>query len=158
MEIKPIHSDEDYEEALKRLSSLMHAKRGTEEGDELEIISAVIGIYEKKHFPLEDDLTDPIDMLEFSMDQMMLTNADVAKILKCSRGRVSEILNRRRPLSLKMMRTLSKEMHIPIEMLVQEYEIIKPVKKKTAVRPKVHSRASPRLSRDAGQPNLPMPR
>ena len=120
MEIKPIHSKKDYEEALARIDVLMDADDDEEELKELDALTTLVVAYEKKHFPIEP--LDPIDVIKFRMEQMGFTNVDLAAAIHCSRGRVSEVLNKRRPLSLNMIRTISKEMDIPVELLVKEYE------------------------------------
>ena len=125
MNIKPIHSEQDYQEALRRAESLMEASYGSKEGDELEIISTLIAAYEEKHYPLE--AADPIEAIKFRIEQGSLSKNDLETVLHCGRGRVSEVLNRKRPLSLKMIRSLSKNFKIPCDVLVQEYALKKSV-------------------------------
>ncbi len=118
MNIKPIKSKKDYEEALRRLDTLFDAKKGTPKGDELEILSILIEKYEDEHFPI--DLPDPVEAIKFRMEQNGLTQTDLANVVG-QKSRASEILNRKRKLSLEMIRQLHKEWHIPTEVLVQVY-------------------------------------
>lgn len=118
MNIKPIKSKKDYEEALRRLDTLFNAKKGTPKGDELEILSILIEKYEDEHFPI--DLPDPVEAIKFRMEQNGLTQTDLANVVG-QKSRASEILNRKRKLSLEMIRQLHKEWHIPTEVLVQVY-------------------------------------
>ncbi len=123
MTIKPIHTEQDYEQALIRVEAIMDAPYGSTEGDELEIISTLIAVYEEKHYPIEP--ADPIEAIKFRMEQGSLSKMDLENSLQCGRGRSSEILNKKRPLSLKMIRALSKNFKIPSEILIQEYAIEK---------------------------------
>jgi HTH-type transcriptional regulator/antitoxin HigA len=118
MNIKPIKSETDYELALKHLDKIFDAKPGTKEGDELEILALVIEDYEDKHYPI--DAPDPIEAIKFRMEQMGLKQADLAKIIG-HKSRASEILNKKRKLTLAMIRKLSKSLKISTEVLVQEY-------------------------------------
>lgn len=123
MNINPIHTNQDYQNALIRIEQLMDACSGTKEGDELEILSALVSIYENKHFPIENP--DPIEALKFRMEQGSLTNRDIEKVLMSRQGRVSEILNRRRKLSLSMIRRLHTQLHIPTDILIQDYALVR---------------------------------
>ncbi|GHB76541.1 helix-turn-helix domain-containing protein [Persicitalea jodogahamensis] len=118
MEIKPIRSEEDFQAALERLELIFDAKRGTPEGDELEVLSILIDKYENEHFPI--GMPDPIEAIKFRMEQMDMKPKDLAEVLGF-KSRVSEILNRKRKLSLEMIRKLNASLHIPTEVLVQEY-------------------------------------
>jgi HTH-type transcriptional regulator/antitoxin HigA len=118
MKIKPIRNEADYKNALERLELIFDAKRGTEEGDELEILSIVIDNYEKEHFPI--DMPDPISAIHFRMEQMGLKQKDLVEMIGF-KSRVSEIMNRKRKLTLDMIRKLSANLHIPTEVLIQEY-------------------------------------
>lgn len=118
MKIKPIRTEKDYQEALMRLDQLFDAKKGSQKGDELEILTILIERYEKDHFPI--DLPDPIEAIKFRMDQKNLRQKDLARIIGL-KSRVSEILNKRRKLSLSMIRKISRSLDIPTEVLVQEY-------------------------------------
>lgn len=118
MEIKPIKTEKDYEKALKRLDVIFDARLGSKEGDEAEILSILIEKYENEHYPIE--APDPIEAIKFRMEQMGYKQKDLAEIIGY-KGRVSEILNRKRKLSLEMIRKLHEKMNIPLEALVKAY-------------------------------------
>lgn len=118
MEIRPIKTAIDYEKALERLELIFDAKANTSEGDELEILGILIDQYEKEHFPIA--LPDPIEAIKFRMEQMDYNQNDLAKIVGL-KSRASEILNRKRKLSLEMIRKLHEELHIPTDVLIQSY-------------------------------------
>lgn len=115
MNIKPIKTEKDYNNALARVEELWSAKIDTEEGDELDVLITLIESYELKHYPIPPP--DPIDAIKFRMEQMGMTNADMAKYLG-SQSRVSEILNKKRKLTLGMIKTLYKDLKIPAEILL----------------------------------------
>ena len=118
MRIKPIRNKEDYQNALERLEVIFDAKRGTEEGDELEILAMVIDNYENENFPIE--MPDPIAAIKFRMEQMGLKQKDLVKMIGF-KSRVSEIMNKKRKLTLDMIRKLNVVLHIPTEVLIQDY-------------------------------------
>ena len=118
MEIKPIKTEKDYNQALERLEVIFDAKNGTSEGDELEVLGILIDQYENEHFPI--DLPDPIDAIKFRMEQMGYNQSDLAKIVGL-KSRASEILNRKRKLSLDMIRQLHERLNIPTDVLIQTY-------------------------------------
>ena len=118
MQIRPIKTEEDYRQALKRLEAIFTAKPDTTEGDELEILGILIENYEDEYFPL--DSPDPIEAIKFRMDQIGLDQQDLTKILG-SKSRTSELLNRKRPLSVRQIRLLHKELHIPADVLLKLY-------------------------------------
>lgn len=118
MHIKPIRTEQDYNAALERLETIFDAKPGTPESDELEVLGVLIDNYERIHFPIE--LPDPIEAIKFRMEQMDYSNKDLAEVIGF-KGRVSEILNRKRKLSIGMIRRLHQTMQIPTDVLVQEY-------------------------------------
>ena len=118
MKAKIIKTREEYDLAMKRLEKIFDATPGTTEGDELELLALLIDNYEKEHFPI--DLPDPIDAIKFRMEQLGYSDRELAKILGF-RSRVSEIMNRKRKLSIAMIRRLNKDLHIPPEVLIQEY-------------------------------------
>lgn len=118
MEIKPIKTVKDYNQALERLEMIFDAKNGTSEGDELEVLGILIDQYEKEHFPI--GLPDPIEAIKFRMEQMGYNQNDLANIVGL-KSRASEILNRKRKLSLEMIRKLHKVLHIPTDVLIQTY-------------------------------------
>lgn len=115
MNIKPLKSDEDYEEALQRVYNLMSAELNTPEGDELEVLSTLIEAYERKYFRI--DAPTPIEAIKFVMEQQGLTRKDIEPYLG-NRARVSQILNHKRTLTLPMIRNLHKNLGIPAEILI----------------------------------------
>ncbi|MCB0488040.1 MAG: helix-turn-helix domain-containing protein [Cyclobacteriaceae bacterium] len=118
MNIKPIKTKKDYQQAMSRLEEIFDARRGTKEGDELEILGILIDQYEEEHFPI--DLPDPIEAIKFRMEQLGYSQADLAKLVG-HKGRASEILNRKRKLSLDMIRQLHDKLNIPTDVLIQAY-------------------------------------
>ena len=118
MEIKPIKNQNDYNQALERLEVIFDAKMGTPEGDELELLGILIDQYENEHFPI--GLPDPIEAIKFRMEQMGYNQKDLADIVGL-KSRASEILNRKRKLSLEMIRQLHEKLHIPTDVLIQAY-------------------------------------
>jgi HTH-type transcriptional regulator / antitoxin HigA len=118
MKIKPIHTEKDYKEAMSRLEDIFDANPGTKEGDELELLSILIEKYEDEHFPIE--APDPIEAIKFRMEQLGMEQKDLEGIIG-SKGRVSEILNKKRKLTLKMIQSIIQNLHVPAEILLQEY-------------------------------------
>ena len=118
MEIKPIKTEQDYNQALERLELIFDAKKGTKEGDELEVLGILIEKYEDDYFPI--NLPDPIEAIKFRMEQMDYSQNDLAKVIGL-KSRASEILNKKRKLSLEMIRNLHSIMKIPTEVLIQSY-------------------------------------
>jgi HTH-type transcriptional regulator/antitoxin HigA len=104
--------------ALERLEVIFESKKGTPEGDELELLGILIDQYENEHFPIS--LPDPIEAIKFRMEQMGYNQNDLAKIVGF-KSRASEILNRKRKLSLEMIRQLHTTLNIPTEVLIQAY-------------------------------------
>jgi HTH-type transcriptional regulator / antitoxin HigA len=117
MTIKIIKNEDDYNEALKRLEIIFDAPIDSPDGDEAELISMMIENYEEKHFPIENP--DPLEAIKFRMEQMDLDNRDLAKILGY-KSRVSEIFNRKRKLTLKMIKNLHDKLKIPYESLITD--------------------------------------
>jgi HTH-type transcriptional regulator/antitoxin HigA len=115
MEIKPIRTEEEYRSALARLGEVWDAEPGTPESDELDVLSVLVEAYEDEHYPM--DPPDPIEAIKFRMDQMGLTRKDLEPYIG-SRGRVSEVLARKRRLSLDMIRNLNEKLGIPAEVLI----------------------------------------
>jgi HTH-type transcriptional regulator / antitoxin HigA len=115
--IKPIKTEKDYDRALKLVEDLMDAEADTPAGDALEVLVTLIEAYEAKRWPI--DLPDPIDAIRVRMEQYHLRPRDLEPYLGSS-GRVSEVLNRRRPLTLAMIRKLNQSLRIPARVLVQE--------------------------------------
>ena len=118
MQIKPIKTEQDYQQALKRLEEIFEAKTDTKDGDELEILGILIENYEEEYFPI--DSPDPIAAIEFRMDQMGMDQQDLTRIIG-SKSRTSDLLNRKRPLSIRQIRLLHKELHIPADVLLKIY-------------------------------------
>lgn len=116
MEIKPIHTKKDYRDTLKEIDTLMTAKRNTPEGDRLDVLVTLVEAYERKHVPLE--LPDPVEAIKFEMEQKGLSVKDLVPMIG-KPNRVYEILNRKRPLSLKMIRNLHENLGVPAEVLIQ---------------------------------------
>jgi len=118
MNIKPIKTEDDYQDALKRLEIVFDAEPNTAEGDELEVLSVLIENYENINYPIE--MPDPIEAIKFRMEQLNYSNQDLANIIGL-KSRVSEILNKKRKLSINMIRKLHEALSIPTDVLVQEY-------------------------------------
>lgn len=118
MKIAPIRNENDYQNALERLEQIFDAKKDTEEGDELEILSILIDRYENENFPI--GMPDPIEAIKFRMEQMGMKQKDLAEVVGF-KSRVSEILSKKRKLTLDMIRKLHATLHIPTEVLVQDY-------------------------------------
>ncbi len=115
-EIKPIRSEAEHEAALAEVERLWGARSGTPEGDRLDILATLIDAYESEHHPV--DPPDPIEAIKFRMEQQGLTRKDLEGILG-SRTRVAEVLNRRRGLSISMIRRLHEKLGIPAEVLIR---------------------------------------
>jgi HTH-type transcriptional regulator/antitoxin HigA len=118
MIFKLLKTKKDYDQALERLEVIFDAKKGSKEGDELEILGMLIEQYENEHFPI--DLPDPIEAIKFRMEQLGYTQTDFAKIVGL-KSRASEILSRKRKLSLEMIRQLHDKLNIPTDVLIQSY-------------------------------------
>lgn len=118
MKIKVIKTEEDYEQALSRLEDIFHAPADSPEGDEAEVLSILIEKYEDEHYPI--DPPDPIEAIKFRMEQMDMKQKDLAEIIGY-KSRVSEVLSRKRKLTLKMIRNLHEKLNIPYESLMTEY-------------------------------------
>lgn len=118
MTIKPIKSKKDYQAAMQRLDVIFDAKPGTPEGDELEVLGILIEKYEQEHYPV--DYPDPIEAIKFRMEQMGYSQSDLAKVVGL-KSRASEILNKKRKLTLEMIRQLHQALGIPTNVLIQSY-------------------------------------
>ncbi len=116
MDIKPIKTKTNYRETLKEVESLMGAKANTADGERLDVLVTLIEAYEKKHFPI--DLPDPVEAIKFRMDQKGLTPKDLEPMIG-RLNRVYEILNHKRPLTLKMIWKLHHGLGIPAESLIR---------------------------------------
>ena len=117
MDIQPIKNERDYDQALAAIERLWGADEGTEAGDKLDILLILVEDYEDKHHRISPP--DPVDAIKFRMEQMNLTRKDLEPCIG-NRGRVSDILNRRRELSLAMIRNLHSRLSIPLESLIGE--------------------------------------
>jgi len=117
-DIRPIRTKADYRAALKEAERLWNARPGTRDGDHVEVLTTLIEDYEARHYPIP--APDPIAAIEFMMQQKGVTRRDLEPVIG-SRGRVSEVLTRKRPLTLPMVRRLSALLGIPAEILVQPY-------------------------------------
>lgn len=117
MNVKPIRNRRDYEAALRSIEELMTAKRGTPEGDMLDVLATLVEAYEAKHFAL--DLPDPVEAIRFVMEQRNLTAKDLVPYIGRA-NRVYEILNHKRPLTMDMVWKLHKGLGIPAESLIKQ--------------------------------------
>jgi HTH-type transcriptional regulator/antitoxin HigA len=118
MNINLIKTENDYKKALQRLELIFDAQKDTQEGDELELLGILIDQYESEKFPI--NLPDPIEAIKFRMEQMGYTQNDLAEIVGL-KSRASEILNRKRKLTLEMIRQLHTQLNIPTDVLIQSY-------------------------------------
>ncbi len=118
MNISPINNEQDYQSALNRLEQIFDAERDSIEGNELEILGILIEKYENEHYPI--GYPDPIEAIKFRMEQMGYSQTDLAKIIGL-KSRTSEILSRKRKLTLNVIRKLHNELNIPTDVLVQAY-------------------------------------
>ena len=120
MELKPIRNKKEHQAALKEIEMLWKAKDGTPESDRLEVLALLVERYEQEHFPIPDP--DPIDFLHYVMESRGLVRKDLEPFIG-SRARVAEVLNRVRPLSLEMIRSLAEGLKIPADVLVRRYRL-----------------------------------
>ena len=119
MKIKPIRTRTDYRQALKEIETLMNAQAGTPEGERLDVLVTLVEAYERKHFPM--DLPDAVEAIKFRMEQSGLAPRDLVPMIG-QLNRVYEVLNRTRPLTLKMVWRLHRELGIPAESLIKPDE------------------------------------
>lgn len=138
--VHPIRSEQDYEATLEEIGRLMTARPGTPEGDELGVLATLIEAYEAEHHAI--DAPDPIALIEFVMEQRGLDRSDLEPMIG-TRGRVSEILSRRRPLTLAMIRRLQSELGLPADALVQSYCLRQPPKRSSRTPSGTRGRAGP---------------
>jgi len=115
MDIKPIKSERDYRRALKALDRLMGAEPNTPQGDALDVLATLVDKWEQEHFPIE--APDPVAAIRFAMEQRGLSRRDLEPLIG-SRARVAEVLNRKRSLTLPMIRRLHQNLGIPAEVLI----------------------------------------
>ncbi|TDA66284.1 MAG: transcriptional regulator [Chloroflexi bacterium] len=116
MEIKPIRSEADYQTALKEIEILIESQPGTHEGDRMDVLVTLVEAYEAKHFPIPEP-DDPVEVLEYYMESRGLSRSDLIAYLG-SKERVSEVLNRKRGLSLQMVQRLHAGLGIPADLLI----------------------------------------
>lgn len=119
MEIKPIRSEIDYQAALKEIERLIESQPGTPEGDRMDVLVTLVEAYEARHFPIPEP-DDPVQVLEYYMESRGLTRSDLIAYLG-SKERVSEVLNRKRGLSLQMIQRLHAGLGIPADLLVGKH-------------------------------------
>ena len=118
MYIKPIKTKADYESAMARLELVFDAKRGTSEGDELEVLSILIEKYEDEYYPI--GLPDPVEAIKFRMEQLGYSSSDLESVVG-ENSQISDILSRKIKLSLELIRKLHKVLNIPTDVLITEY-------------------------------------
>jgi HTH-type transcriptional regulator/antitoxin HigA len=123
MEIKPIRTEADYESALREIEALFDSEPGTPDADRLDVLVALVKAYEARHHAIP--APDPIEAIEHEMERHGMAPRDLEPFIG-SRSRVWEVLHRRRPLTLKMIRSLSKGLGLPAAVLVQDYELEPP--------------------------------
>ncbi len=123
MEIRPIRTDGDHRVALAEIDAHWGATEGTDEGDRLDVLLALVEIYEAKRWPIEADASfDPVDVLNYAIDELGHSQAELAELLE-SRSRASEILSRRRALTVDMIHKISEAWKIPADLLVRPYKL-----------------------------------
>ena len=119
MDIRPIRTDADHAEALKEIERLWGSAPGTDEGDHLDILATLVNAYEDRRWPIAE--LDPVDAIKAVMAFDNRSQADLASLIGLSRA--SEVLNRKRPLTLAMIRRLNRDWRVPAELLVKPYEV-----------------------------------
>jgi HTH-type transcriptional regulator/antitoxin HigA len=122
MNIKLIKTESDYQAALKRLEIIFDAEIGTQESDEADILGLLIDDYEKKHYPIE--APDPIEAIKIRMEEMQLKQVDLVNEIG-GKSRVSEILNRKRKLTVEMIRKLTDRLNLSPNILINDYQLTK---------------------------------
>jgi HTH-type transcriptional regulator/antitoxin HigA len=122
MNIRPIKTDLDYKDALKRLEVIFDATVGTIESDEADVLGLIIDEYEKRHYPIE--APDPIEAIKIRMEEMSLKQMDLVHEIG-GKSRVSEILNRKRKLTVEMIRKLTTKLNLSAGLLISDYQLIR---------------------------------
>lgn len=122
MNIKPIRTEADYQQALERLALIFDAKKGTSESDEADILGLVIDEYEKRNYPIE--APDPIEAIKIRMEEMQIRQVDLIAEIG-GKSRVSEILNRKRKLTVEMIRNLATRLNLSAGLLIKDYPLTK---------------------------------
>lgn len=118
--LKLIKTEEEYNVALKRLRELFDAPIGTAESDEADVLALLVGAYEDEHYPIEPP--DPIEAIKIRMEEMQLKQVDLVEEMG-GKNRVSEVLNKKRKLSIEMIRNLSKRLNLSLHILIQDYQL-----------------------------------
>jgi HTH-type transcriptional regulator/antitoxin HigA len=122
MNIKPIKTEKDYQAALNRLEEIFDAPEGTPESDELDVLGILIDEYEKEHYPIESP--DPIEAIKIRMEELNLRQTDLVPTIG-GKSRVSEVLNRKRRLTIQMIRKLKDRLNLSAELLIRDYELMR---------------------------------
>ncbi|WP_314962247.1 type II toxin-antitoxin system HigA family antitoxin [Bradyrhizobium cosmicum] len=122
MDIRPIRTEADHDAAIAEIERLCGAEPGTDDGDKLDILATLVEKYENEHWPIDTSRIDPIDMLTYLIDEGGHTQAELAELLG-SRSRASEILNRRRALTVEMIFRISEAWKVPAELLIKPYRL-----------------------------------
>jgi HTH-type transcriptional regulator / antitoxin HigA len=123
MNIRPIRTDEDHRAALAEIEACWGAPEDTEEGDKLDVLLALVELYEAKRWPIDtDDSFDPIDVLQYAIEELGHTQSELAELLG-SRSRASELLSRRRALTVDMIHKIGEAWKIPADLLVRPYRV-----------------------------------
>jgi HTH-type transcriptional regulator/antitoxin HigA len=122
MTIKPIKTEADYEQVLKRLDQIFDAPANTPDGDEAELLSLLIESYENEYYAIE--APDPIEAIKIRLEEMDLKQQDLVGIIG-GKSRVSEVLNRKRKLTIEMIRKLTETLHLSASSLIKEYQLVK---------------------------------
>ena len=122
MDIQIIRSDEDHQAALREISRLWGAQPGSEDGDKLDILVTMVEKYEEQRWPVKDPKWDPVDVLHYAIDELGHTQSELAELIG-SRSRASEILARRRALTVEMVHAISTGWKIPADLLVKPYKL-----------------------------------
>ncbi len=120
MKIKLLKSEADYKLALKRLEEIFDAPIGTHDSDEADILGLLVDEYEKKHYPIETP--DPIEAIKIRMEEMQLKQVDLVDVIG-GKSRVSEVLNRKRKLTIEMIRNLTKRLNLSPDLLISDYQL-----------------------------------
>lgn len=123
MDIRPIRTDDDHRAALAAIEACWGAPEGSEQGDKLDVLLALVDIYEAKRWPLViDDSFDPVDVLRYAIDELGHTQSELAELFG-SRSRASEVLGRRRALTVEMIHRIAEAWKIPADLLVRPYKV-----------------------------------
>jgi len=127
MNIRPIRNDEDHRAALETIDRLWGAKAGSPDGDALDVLATLVDAYESTHWPVE--ALDPVDTIKAHMEATGRTQSDLAEAIG-SRSRASEIIARKRPLTISMVRNLASGWHLPAAVLIAPYDLKAPAARK----------------------------